>query len=88
VAFDLVDSRDDTGAVDKSLEVLNSVVGDTDRASLALGELGHGLPGINDGNIVIDDHITTINSAVGDEREVRLALLECDRPVDKIKLNL
>jgi hypothetical protein len=46
------------------------------------------LPGINDGNIVIDDHITTINSAVGDEREVRLALLECDRPVDKIKLNL
>jgi hypothetical protein len=46
------------------------------------------LPGINDGNTVINDHITTLNSAVGDKGKVRLALLECDRPVNKIKLSL
>lgn len=46
------------------------------------------LPGVNDGNTVINDHITALNSAVGDKREVRLALLESDRPVDKVKLSL
>ena len=46
------------------------------------------LPGVNDGNTVINDHITAINSAVSDKGEVRLALLESDRPVDKVKLSL
>jgi hypothetical protein len=45
------------------------------------------LPGVDDGNAVIDDHITTINRAVGNKGEVRLALLESDGPVDKVELS-
>lgn len=83
------------------------MVGDTNGADLALGQLGHGyrrrkgsvdesapvpngsltLPGVDDGNTVIEDHITTLHRAVGDEREVRLALLESDGPVNKVELS-
>lgn len=80
------------------------VVGDTDGAGLALGELGHGcitvsqqdhelefskaltLPGVDNGNIVIDDNVTTLDIAAGNQREVALALLESDGPVHKVKL--
>ena len=42
MTLDLVGGGDNTGAVDEGLEVGDGVVGDTDGACLALGELGHG----------------------------------------------
>lgn len=50
------------------------------------GEAIYTLPGVNDGNAVIDDHITTLDGAVGDQREERVALLESDGPVDEVQL--
>lgn len=56
--------------------VLNCVVGNTDSTGLALGELGHGLPGVNNGNAVIDFDIALGDRAVLDERKVLVAGLE------------
>lgn len=50
------------------------------------GQKLHTLPGVNNGNTVINDHITTLDRAVGDQREVGVALLESDGPVDKVQL--
>lgn len=44
------------------------------------------LPGVNDGNAVINDHITTVDGAVGDQGEERVALLESDGPVNEVQL--
>lgn len=56
--------------------MLNGVVRNTNGAGLALGELDHGLPGVNNGNAVIDFDITLGDRAVLDEREVLVAALE------------
>lgn len=66
--------------------VLNHVVGDTDGAGLALGELGHGLPGVNDGDAVVDNAVAAGDSAALDEREVLVAGLEGNGPVDEVEL--
>lgn len=66
--------------------MLNHVVGDTDGAGLVLGELGHGLPGVNDGNAVVDDAVATRDSAALNEREVLVAGLEGNGPVDEVEL--
>lgn len=94
VALNLVGSGNNTGGLDDGLKlwgvsdclsiwtqltyVLNCVVGNTDGAGLALGELGHGLPGIDNGNAVINFDITPGDSAVLDERKVLVAGLECN----------
>jgi hypothetical protein len=52
VALDLVDSGCDTGAVNEGLEVLLGVVGDTNSTRLLLGQLCHGLPCVDDGDII------------------------------------
>lgn len=52
VALNLVSSRNNASAVNQSLKVLLGVVGDTDRAGLLLGKLGHSLPCVDNGDIV------------------------------------
>ena len=66
--------------------VLNHVVGDTDGAGLALGELGHGLPGVNDGDAVVNVAVTALDVAAGLEGEELAAGLEGDGPVDEVEL--
>lgn len=44
------------------------------------------LPGVNDGNIIVNDHIAALDVAVSDQREVGLALLESYGPVDEVQL--
>lgn len=46
------------------------------------------LPGVDNRDAVVNDHITTLNGAIGNEWEVRIALLEGNRPVNKVKLGL
>ena len=66
--------------------VRDHVVGDTDGAGLALGELGHGLPGVDDGDVVVDHDITALNGAVLDEGEQLGAGGEGNGPVDEVEL--
>lgn len=44
------------------------------------------LPGVHNGNTIINDHITALDGAVGNEGEVGLALLEGNGPVNKVEL--
>lgn len=83
VTLDLVGSRDNTGGVDDGLEVVNGVVGDTDSAGLGLGELGHGLPGVDDGDVVHNEDII-----LALQREEVVAGLEGDGPVDEVKVEV
>lgn len=83
VTLDLVGSRDNTGGVDDGLEVVNGVVGDTDSAGLGLGELGHGLPGVDDGDVVHNEDII-----LALQREEVVAGLEGDGPVDEVKVKV
>jgi hypothetical protein len=68
--------------------ILNCVVRNTNGAGLALGELGHGLPSINNGNAIIDFDIAPGDSAVLDEREVLVAGLEGNGPVHEVKVKV
>lgn len=55
-------------------------VGDTNGTSLGLGELGHGLPGIDDGNLAVE-----LNLAIcGGEKVV--ASSKSDGPVNEVQL--
>ena len=87
VALDLVGGRDDTSAVNQSLEVLLGVVGDTDSASLLLVELGHSLPCVDDG-----DGVKHLDVTVLLEREEVLVnillLVESDREVNKVQVEV
>jgi hypothetical protein len=86
VALDLVDGRCDTSTVNEGLEVLLGVVGDTDRAGLLLGQLCHGLPCVDDGNVV--EHL----DVVALEREKVVVgvglLVESDGEVDEVKVEV
>lgn len=88
VTLELVGSWDNTGGVDDGLEVGNGVVGDTDSAGLGLGELGHGLPGVDDGDVVHNEDIAAFGIALGLQREEVVASLEGDGPVDEVKVEV
>lgn len=61
--------------------VVNGEVGNTDRARLLLGKLGHGLPGIDDGNVVVNGAVV-----LGGEGEELRAALEGHGPVNEVEL--
>lgn len=71
VALDLVGGGGDTGGVNQGLEVLLGVVGYTDGASLLLVELGHGSPGVDDGDAV--EHLDVTVVAEGEQVLVDIA---------------
>lgn len=81
VTLNLVDGRDDASVVDDGLELLNGEVGDTDRAGLGLGKLANGLPGLGDGNSLVDVKESSV--VLGEEVG---ASLEANGPVDEVKL--
>jgi hypothetical protein len=84
VTLDLVGSGGDTGAVDEGLEVFLGVVGDTDSTRLLLGQLCHGLPCVDDGDVVEHLNILTLQ---GEEVVVYIAaLVESDGEVDEVKV--
>lgn len=87
VTLDLVGSGGDTSGVNQSLEMLLSVVGDTDGAGLLLVKLGHGLPGVDDG-----DAVEHLDIAILTEREEVLVdiagLVEGDGEVDKVQVEV
>lgn len=68
--------------------VLDHVVGNTNGAGLALGELGHGSPGVDNGDLVADGNVTALDAAVLNQREVVVAAGEGDGPVDQVELGL
>jgi hypothetical protein len=68
--------------------VLNHVVGNTDGTGLALGKLSHGLPGVDNGNVVLDFDIAPVDGAVLDEREVLVAGLEGNGPVYEVQVEV
>jgi hypothetical protein len=90
VTLDLVGSGSDTGTLDEGLEVLLGVVGNTDGASLGLGQFGHGLPCVNDGDAVINLNVAIRLVSSGQREEVLadvlLAALERDGEVDEVEL--
>jgi hypothetical protein len=84
VTLDLVGSGGDTGAVDEGLEVFLGVVGDTDSTRLLLGQLCHGLPCVDDGDVVEHLNVLTLQ---GEEVVVYIAaLIESDGEVDEVKV--
>lgn len=46
--------------------VLNGKVGDTDGADLGLGQLGQGLPGLDDGDVAVEERLGAV-SGLGEE---------------------
>jgi hypothetical protein len=87
VTLDLVGSGCDASAVNECLQVLLGVVGDTDGARLLLGQLSHGLPCVDNRDVVEHLDIT-----VGLEREELLVgvtgLIESNGEVDKVKVEV
>lgn len=82
VALDLVDGGGDTGSVDDGLEVLNSEVGDTNVLGLGLGEVDQGLPGVDQGDALVEVDLTL----GGEGEELVAILLEGNGPVDEVEL--
>ena len=86
VALDLVHGRDDAGLVDKLLESLCGEVGDTSRASFALGQSVYGLPCFTVGDRVVDVDLVGVR---GSWKEIRVRVLagaEVYRPVDEVEV--
>lgn len=84
VTLDLVGSRCNTSAVNEGLEMLLGVVGDTDSAGLLLGELCHGLPCVDNRNVIKNLDILTLH---GEEVVVDVTpLIESDGEVDEVKV--
>lgn len=84
VALDLVGSGGDASAIDDGLEVLLGVVGDTDSTRLLLGQLCHGLPCVDDGDVV--EHLDVL-ALEREEVVVDIAaLVESDGEVDEVKV--
>lgn len=87
VTLDLIDSGCDTSTVDQSLEVLLSVVRDTHSAGLALVELGHGPPCVDNG-----DGVEHLDITIFLEREEVLVdvllLVERDGEVNKVQVKV
>jgi hypothetical protein len=88
VTLNLVGSGDNASGVDDGLEVLDGVVGDTNGAGLGLGQLDHGLPGVDDGDVVLDLDVTVGESAGGVGGEVVVAGGEGDGPVDEVQVEV
>lgn len=62
--------------------VLNGEVGDTDGADLGLGQLSYGLPGLDDGDVLVEQDL----SALGVLGEETAAGGKGNRPVDEVEL--
>ena len=88
VTLDLVGSGDDAGGVNDSVEVGDDEVGDADGAGLGLGQLGHGLPGVDDGDGVVDLDISAGEGRALDEGEELAAGLEGHGPVDEVQIQV
>ena len=88
VALDLVDSGNKTSLLNQSLQVLVCEVGNTNRASLALRELVHGLPCLAVGDRVVNVDLVGIS---GSREEVGVRVLsraKVDGPVDKVEVKV
>ena len=48
---------------------------------------GRTLPGVDDGNVVLDNSVSTLNGATLDKREEDITSLEGNGPVHEVKLN-
>ena len=62
--------------------VFNAEVGDTNGARLLFGKLGHGLPGVDNGDVVVNCRVV-----LGDKREEFRAALEGHGPVHEVELH-
>lgn len=86
VALNLVSSRCDTSAVDDGLEVLLGVVGNTNCAGLFLRQLCHGLPCVDNGDVV--EHLDIL-ALHGEEVVVNIAaLVKGNGEVDKVEVQV
>lgn len=63
--------------------MVNGKVGNPNRAGLGLGQLGHGLPGVHDGDGVIDGRFVLVLLL---QREQIGAGLESNGPVNEVEL--
>lgn len=82
VALDLVDGGGDTSGVDDGLEVLDGEVGDTNVLDLGLGKVDQGLPGVDQGDALVEVDLTL----GGEGEELVAILLEGNGPVDEVEL--
>jgi hypothetical protein len=81
MALDLVGRGCDARAIDEGLQVLLGVVGNTDSARLLLRQFGHGLPRVDDGDII--EHLDVAVVRQGEEVVVDILLLvKSDGEVD------
>lgn len=62
--------------------MLNGEVGDTDGAGLGLGQLGHGLPGLDDGDVAVEERLGAV-SGLGEQAG---AGSKGNGPVDEVEL--
>lgn len=83
VALDLIDGGGDARVGDDLLQLGDGEVGDTDGAGLGLGKLVHGLPGVGQGDALIEVDFAVVAGLPGEEG---IAGGEGDGPVDEIEL--
>jgi hypothetical protein len=87
VTLDLVGSGCDAGAVDESLQVLLSVVGNANSASLLLGQLCHRLPCVDNRDVV--KHLDVASILQREKAVVRVArLVESNGEMHKIQVEI
>lgn len=84
VALDLVDGGDDAGGVDNGLEVFDGEVGDADGLDLGLGQGDQGLPGVDEGDALVEVDLGVVAGGLGEE--LAAVLLESNGPVDEVEL--
>lgn len=82
VALDLVGRRSHTGSLDDGLKHLHGEIGDADGLRLALGELEHGLPSVDERYVHVEVDLVVVLL----RHEHAAILLERYRPVDEVEL--
>lgn len=86
VALDLVHGRGHASGLDDLVEHLHGEVGDADRLRLALWQLQHRLPGVDQRDVHVEIHLLTAGTLLG--HQLAAILLEGNRPVDEVQVKV
>lgn len=89
VSLNLVGSRHNTGGLNNSIDVLNGEVGYTNVLDLGLGQGNQGLPGVHEGDAVVQGNLIGLLLGRGKQGRADVSHQgEGDRPVDEVQVEV